>query len=155
MIRRWRRRRMLVLWKNHFSRLRNYLVLIFFFLGTSLVLIFFVWEISGNKLCYIYTISYKYVRIYELIHTVPSESPVKENLAPAATPMTVANGLSAQVKSRWSFSSSKRSFGILAFIISFFFFPFPFSLINLIDHKEQLFPSDDLIVISLLLTSLD
>ncbi|KAG7548726.1 hypothetical protein ISN44_As12g038880 [Arabidopsis suecica] len=41
-----------------------------------------------------------------------SESPVKENLAPAAAPMTtVDNGLSAQVKSRWSFSSSKRSFG--------------------------------------------
>jgi hypothetical protein len=40
-----------------------------------------------------------------------SESPVKENLAPVATPKTVDNGLSAQVKSRWSFSSSKRSFG--------------------------------------------
>ncbi|VYS68873.1 unnamed protein product [Arabidopsis thaliana] len=41
-----------------------------------------------------------------------SESPVKENLAPVATPKTVDNGLSApQMKSRWSFSSSKRSFG--------------------------------------------
>ncbi|EOA17797.1 hypothetical protein CARUB_v10006191mg [Capsella rubella] len=41
-----------------------------------------------------------------------SESPVKENLAPADTSTMVDNGLSAhQVKPRWSFSSSKRSFG--------------------------------------------
>ncbi|XP_006405420.2 uncharacterized protein At3g27210 [Eutrema salsugineum] len=49
-------------------------------------------------------------------HTSPStkrisESPIKDNLAPAATPTTGADKGVAQVKSRWSFSSSKRSFG--------------------------------------------
>ncbi|XP_010450605.1 PREDICTED: uncharacterized protein At3g27210-like [Camelina sativa] len=40
-----------------------------------------------------------------------SELPVKENLAPVATPTTVDTTGFHQVKSRWSFSSSKRSFG--------------------------------------------
>ncbi|CAN7016888.1 unnamed protein product [Brassica oleracea var. botrytis] len=43
-----------------------------------------------------------------------SESPVKENLTPSATPTTAPSEISpsvTQMKYRWSFSSSKRSFG--------------------------------------------
>ncbi|KAG2307820.1 hypothetical protein Bca52824_027568 [Brassica carinata] len=43
-----------------------------------------------------------------------SESPIKENLTPSATPTTAPSEISpsvTQVKYRWSFSSSKRSFG--------------------------------------------
>ncbi|RID65933.1 hypothetical protein BRARA_D01103 [Brassica rapa] len=43
-----------------------------------------------------------------------SESPVKDNLTPSATPTTAPSEISpsvTQMKYRWSFSSSKRSFG--------------------------------------------
>lgn len=66
---------------------------------------------------YIYnTISYT---TYVLINIALSESPIKVTLAPAATLTTAVNGVT-QLRSRWSFSSSRRSYGTLTFFFRIF-----------------------------------
>lgn len=69
-----------------------------------------------------------------------AESPVKENLTPSATPTTAPSEISpsvTQMKYRWSFSSSKRSFG--TYFHDNITFPYNLTVFDVIDTDQPFY----------------